>query len=127
MSMLFDELSHTGFSLGESKILTNSPSPTEVSALMVDATELDEKFVMMEQTIKVLKKFVKNKDLQIAQRMNKMKAFEPRESSHFSTCPPGFAPQNKGVDESLAKSKFQKKKPSVSIATLSVQQLQDMI
>ncbi|KAG5581661.1 hypothetical protein H5410_052288 [Solanum commersonii] len=82
---------------------------------MADSTDMDEKFTMMEKTIKALKKFVDDKNLHISQLMNKLEAFTPGESSH-------------DVEESLAKSKIQKEKQSASSVTaLSVQQLQDMI
>ncbi|KAG5576228.1 hypothetical protein H5410_056362 [Solanum commersonii] len=68
----------------------------------------------MEQTIEAFKKSVDDKNLHIAQLMNRLEAFTPAESSHVPTCPP-------------VKSKFQNEKQSSSIASLSVQQLQDMI
>ena len=59
--------------------------------------------------------------------MNKLEAITPRESSHVPTYPYDFDQRNKDVEESLSKSKFQKKKQSASVAALFVQQLQDMI
>ena len=88
----------------------DSPTSMNVNALMAESTDMDEKFTMMEQTIESLKKSVDDKNLHIAQLMNKLEAFTPIESSHVPTCPSGFDQQNKDVEESSAKSKFQKEK-----------------
>ncbi|KAK4716613.1 hypothetical protein R3W88_014951 [Solanum pinnatisectum] len=74
-----------------------------------------------------LKKFVDDKNLYIVELMNTLEAFTPEESIHFPTCPPDFDPRNKDVEESLAKSKFQKEKQSASVTALSFQQLQVML
>ena len=74
-----------------------------------------------------MKKSVDDKNLHIAQLMNKLETFTPGESSHVPTCQTGFDQRNKDVEESLAKSKFQKEKQSASVAALSIQQLQAMI
>ncbi|KAH0754176.1 hypothetical protein KY290_024446 [Solanum tuberosum] len=66
-SKLFDEFSHFGFNFGESKNSADSSISTKVNSLMVDATNADEKFVMMEQTIGALKNSIDDKNLQIAQ------------------------------------------------------------
>jgi len=42
--------------LGESKNSTDSSNSTVVNSLLVDTTDMDEKFAMMEQTIETLKK-----------------------------------------------------------------------
>ncbi|XP_070004854.1 uncharacterized protein [Nicotiana sylvestris] len=81
----------------------------------------------MEQTIKVLKKSVEDKDLQIAQLMNKLEAYAPRESSHVPPRSPVFTSPKTAIEESLAKFNIQKEKQSTSVAALSVQQLQDII
>ena len=94
---------------------------------MFDSTNMDEKFPMMEQTIEALKKSADDKNLRIAQLMNKLEVFTPGESSHIPTCPSGFDQQYKDIEESLAKSNFQKEKQSTLVVALSVQQLQDMI
>ncbi|KAK4356109.1 hypothetical protein RND71_025080 [Anisodus tanguticus] len=104
--MLFDKLSQTCCNFGESEDSTDSPISTKVNALMADATDMDEKFANIEQTIEALKKYVDDKNLQIAQLMNKLEAFTHAESSHIPTCPPGFTPQNKDIEDSLAKSNF---------------------
>ncbi|KAH0726425.1 hypothetical protein KY290_002238 [Solanum tuberosum] len=126
-SVFFGEFSQIGSNFDESEDSMDAPTSMNVNALMADLTDMDEKFAMMEQPIEALKKFVDDKNLHIAQLMNKLEAFTPGESSHVPTCPSGFDQQNKDVEESLAKSKFQKEKQSASVAALSVQQLQDMI
>ncbi|OIS96100.1 hypothetical protein A4A49_58626, partial [Nicotiana attenuata] len=123
----FDELSQTASNLGGFEDLVDSSVSTKVNALMTDATNVDEKFAMMEQTIEVLKKSVEDKDLQIAQLMNKLEAYSPGESSHVPPRSPVFTSQKTAVEESFAKLNIQKEKQSTSVAALSVQQLQDMI
>uniref|UniRef100_M1DDG4 Uncharacterized protein n=1 Tax=Solanum tuberosum TaxID=4113 RepID=M1DDG4_SOLTU len=106
----------------------DSPTSINVNALMADSTDMNEKFAIMEKTIEALKKSVDDKNLHISQLMNKLEAFTPGESSHVPTCLSGFDQRNKDIEESLAKSKFQKEKQfASSVAALSVQQLQDMI
>ncbi|KAH0643806.1 hypothetical protein KY290_033918 [Solanum tuberosum] len=126
-SVFFGEFSQIGLNFGEFEDSMDSPTLMNVNALMADLTDMDEKFAMMEQTIEALKKSVDDKNLHIAQLMNKLEAFTPGELSHVPTCPPGFDQRNKDVEESLTKSKFQKEKQSASVAALYVQQLQDMI
>ncbi|XP_009761535.1 uncharacterized protein [Nicotiana sylvestris] len=94
---------------------------------MTDATNVDEKLSMIERNIEVLKKTVEDKDLQIAQLMNKLEAYTPGESSHVPPRSPVFTSQKMDVEESLAKFSIQREQQSTSVATLSVQQLQDMI
>ena len=65
---------------------------------MADSTNINEKFAMIEPTIKALKKYVDDKNHHIAQLMNKLEAFTPRELSHIPTCPYGFDQQNKDVE-----------------------------
>ncbi|OIT20538.1 hypothetical protein A4A49_32097 [Nicotiana attenuata] len=124
---MFDKLSPTASNLGGFEDLVDSSVSTKVNALMTDATNVDEKFAMMEQTIEVLKKSVEDKDLQIAQLMNKLEAYAPGESSHVPPRSPVFTSQKIAVEESFAKLNIQKEKQSTSVAALSVQQLQDMI
>ncbi|KAH0761766.1 hypothetical protein KY290_017839 [Solanum tuberosum] len=119
-SVFFGEFSQIGSNFGESEDSIDSPTSMNVNALMADSTDMDEKFAMMEQTIEALKKSVDDKNLHIAQLMNKLEAFTPGESSHVPTCPSGFDQRNKDVEESLAQSKFQKEKQFASIAALSV-------
>ncbi|KAH0725415.1 hypothetical protein KY284_001280 [Solanum tuberosum] len=126
-SVFFGEFSQIGSNFGESEDSMDSLTSMNVNALMTDSTDMDEEFEMMEQTIEALKKSVDEKNLHIAQLMNKLEAFTLGESSHVHTCPSDFDQQNKDVEESLAKSKFQNEKQSASVVALYVQQLQDMI
>ncbi|KAK4724404.1 hypothetical protein R3W88_027183 [Solanum pinnatisectum] len=113
--VFFGEFSQIGSNFGEYEDSMDSPTSMNVNTLMADSTDVDEKFAMMEKTIEALKKSVDDKNLHISQLMNKLEAFTPGESSH-------------DVEESLAKSKFQKEKQSASlVVALYVQQLQDMI
>ncbi|KAF3671111.1 hypothetical protein FXO38_06768 [Capsicum annuum] len=121
MSLLYDEFSQTGINFSESENSIDSPASIKVNALMADATDMDEKFAIMEQTIEVLKKSVKDKDLQIAQLMDKLESFAPGESSHDPAYPPDFTPQKKDVDKSPSKTKSQKEKQSTLVATLTIQ------
>ena len=106
--VFFGESSQNDSNFGDFEDLMDSPTSMNVNALMDDSTDKDENFAMMEQTIESLKKFVDDKNLHIAQLMNKLEAFTPRDSSHVPTCPSGFDQQNKDVEESLAKSKFKR-------------------
>ncbi|PHT74991.1 hypothetical protein T459_22268 [Capsicum annuum] len=119
-SLLCDEFSQVGVNFSESEDSTDSPASTKVNALMADATDMDEKFAIMEQTIEVLKQSVEDKDLQIAQLMDKLESFALGESSHDPAYPLDFTPQNKDVDKSPSKTKSQKEKQSTSVATLTV-------
>ncbi|OIT05051.1 hypothetical protein A4A49_04639 [Nicotiana attenuata] len=112
---LFDEFSPTTSNLGEFEDLVDSPVSTKVNALMTNATNVDKKFTMMEQTIEVSKKSVEDKDLQIAQLMNKLEAFAPGESSHVPPRSPGSTSQKTAIEESLAKFNIQKEKQSTSV------------
>ncbi|KAK4718534.1 hypothetical protein R3W88_016872 [Solanum pinnatisectum] len=84
-SKLFDELSHSGFNVGESKNSADSSISTKVDSLMVDATDMDERFAMMEQTIEALKKSIDDKNLQIAQLMSMLDLYNSGESHHNLT------------------------------------------
>ncbi|KAK4718035.1 hypothetical protein R3W88_016373 [Solanum pinnatisectum] len=121
-SKLFDEPSHSGFNFDESKNSIDSSNSTKVNSLMVDATDMDEKFAMMEQTIKALKMSIDEKNLQIAELMGKLDLYNSGESHHILTTQEKVdigSPANP-VDSQSAKH-------SGSVATLTVQQLQDMI
>ncbi|KAH0696597.1 hypothetical protein KY285_013390 [Solanum tuberosum] len=120
-SVFFGEFSQSGSNFGESEDSMDSPTLMNVNALMANSIDMDEKFVMMEKTIEALKKSVDDKNLHIAQLVNKLEAFTPGESSRVLTCPSSFDQRNKDFEESLAKSKFQKEKQSASVAALSVQ------
>ncbi|KAK4362222.1 hypothetical protein RND71_017463 [Anisodus tanguticus] len=105
--MLFDELSQTGCNFDESEDSMDSPISMKVNTLMADATDMDEKFAMMDQTIEALKKSLEDNNLQIAQLINRLETFSLAESSHIPHVPPGFPPQNKEVEESLSKFKLE--------------------
>ncbi|KAK4723318.1 hypothetical protein R3W88_026097 [Solanum pinnatisectum] len=121
-SKLFDELSHSNFNFGEFENSTDFSISTKVNSLMADATDMDEKFAMMEQTIRALKKSIDDKNLQIAQLMSKLDLYNSRESHHNLT-----TQEKIDIDSSTKPVDFQNAKRSASVATLTVQQLQDMI
>ncbi|XP_047249832.1 uncharacterized protein LOC107878190 [Capsicum annuum] len=100
----------------------NSPTSTKVNTFMVDAIDLDGKFAMMEQIIKALKKPVDEKDYQIARLMSKLDLYNPGESNYNLT------PREKIDSESLIKTNDNYYDDrSASVATLTIQRLQDMI
>ncbi|KAF3616825.1 RNA-directed DNA polymerase -like protein [Capsicum annuum] len=76
-SLLYDKFSQTGINFSEYEDSTDSSVSTKVNALMADATNMDEKFTIMEQNIEVLKNSIDDKDLQIAQLMNKLGVLFP--------------------------------------------------
>ncbi|KAG5619890.1 hypothetical protein H5410_005108, partial [Solanum commersonii] len=121
-SKLFDELSHSAFNFGESKNLVDSSISRNIHSLMVNTTDMDEKFTMMEQTIGALKKFIDDKNLQIAQLMRKLDPYNFRESHHSLT-----TQRNVDIDSSTKSVDSQSTKRSTLVATLTIQQLQDMI
>ena len=89
---------------------------------MVDTTDMDEKFSMMEKTIEALKKSIDDKNLQITHLMSKLVLYNSKESHH------NLKTQEEFDIDSLTKSvDSQSKKQSASVATLTIQQLQDMI
>ena len=121
-SKLFDELSHFSFNFGESKSSTDSSILTKGNSFMVDTTDMNEKFAMMEQIIEALKKSICDKNLQITQLMSKLELYNSKESHH------NLKTQEEFDIDSLTKSvDSQSKKQSASVATLTIQQLQDMI
>ncbi|PHT80086.1 Bifunctional monodehydroascorbate reductase and carbonic anhydrase nectarin-3 [Capsicum annuum] len=121
-SILSDEPSETGCNFGESENLMNSPTSTKVKTFMVDAIDMDKKFAMMDQTIEALKKSVNEKDHQIARLMSMLDLYNPEESNYNLT------PSEKVDGESLIKtSDNYYADRSASVATLTVQQLQNMI
>ncbi|KAH0642339.1 hypothetical protein KY289_033313 [Solanum tuberosum] len=121
-SKLFDELSHFDFNFGEYKNSTDSSISTKVNSLMVDATEMDEKFAMMEQTIKALNKSIDDKNLQITQLMSKLDLYNSGESHHILTIQ-----EKVDIDSPTKPIDSQSANRYASVATLTVQQLQDMI
>ncbi|KAF3684147.1 putative myb-related protein Myb4-like [Capsicum annuum] len=86
-SMFFGKLSLTGSNFGEPKDSMNSLVSTKVNALMADSTDMDEKFAMREQNIKALKKSVDDKNLYIAQLMNKLEAYKPGVRVQYGEAP----------------------------------------
>ncbi|KAK4358839.1 hypothetical protein RND71_021068 [Anisodus tanguticus] len=92
-TMLFDKFSQTGCNFGESENSTDSPISMKVNDLIADATDMTKKFTMMEQTIEALKKSLDDKNLQIAQLMNRLETFATIELSHVPPCSPGFPPK----------------------------------
>jgi len=63
--MLFYELSQTNFNFSEYEDSTDFPISAKVNALMVDLTDIEKFFAMMDQTIDALKKCVDDKKIQI--------------------------------------------------------------
>ncbi|KAH0734917.1 hypothetical protein KY285_010624 [Solanum tuberosum] len=117
-SKLFDELSYSGFNFGESKNSVDSSISKKVNSLMVDATDMDKKFAMMEQTIEALKKFIDDKNLQIAQLMSKLDFYNSSESHHNLTMQ-----EKVDIDSPTKTVDSQSARRSASAATLLVQQL----
>ncbi|KAH0642301.1 hypothetical protein KY289_033275 [Solanum tuberosum] len=95
---------------------------TLVNSLMVDVINVDEKFAMMEQTIGALKKSIDDKNLQIPQLMSKLDLYNSGESHHNLT-----TQERVDIDSPTKSVDSQSAKRSTSVATLTVQQLQDMI
>ncbi|KAK4717868.1 hypothetical protein R3W88_016206 [Solanum pinnatisectum] len=114
--MLSDELSQPSFNFGEFKNSTDFSISTKVNALMVDAIDMDEKFAMMEQTIETLKKFINDKNLQIAQLMSNLDLSNSGGSHHNLTMQEKIYVSTKPDESQCAKQ-------SASVATLTVQQL----
>ena len=88
---------------------------------MTNTFTMEEKMVEMEQRVVHLTKALEDKDLQIAALMNKLEVQDLNESSHghkFTS-----AKDNKGREIENTPQREQ----STSIASLAVQQLQDMI
>lgn len=98
----------------------NSSILTQVNTLMFDTTDMDDKFEMIEQINEALKKFVDDKNLQIAQLMNKLKVFILGESSYVLTCLLDFNPQISMLKCHLLSLNI-KKKQSASVVALSIQ------
>ncbi|KAH0683191.1 hypothetical protein KY290_021779 [Solanum tuberosum] len=91
---------------------------TLVNPLMIDATDMDEKFTMMKQTIEALKKSIDDKNLQITQLMRKLDLYNFGESHHILTIQEKF-----DIDSPTKPINSQSAKRSASVATLTVQQL----
>ena len=89
--------------------------------MMTNTSTMEEKMVEMEQRIVLLTKALKDKDLQIATLMNKLKVQDLGESSH------GHKFTSAKDDEGREIENTPRQEQSASMASLSVQQLQDMI
>ncbi|KAG5591595.1 hypothetical protein H5410_042109 [Solanum commersonii] len=98
-SMFFEEFSQIGSNFGESEDSMDAPTSMNVNALIANSTDMDEKFAMMEQTIEALKKFVDDKNLHIAQLMNKLEAFTPGDCC--TICPTVARHDNKHYQRSI--------------------------
>ncbi|KAK4721248.1 hypothetical protein R3W88_011481 [Solanum pinnatisectum] len=109
LKTLIDKLSHSDFNFGEYNNSTDSSISTK-------------KFAMMEQTIEVLKKSIDDKNLQITQLMSKLDLCNSGESHHILTIQ-----EKVDIDSPTKPIDSQSTKRSTLVATLTVQQLQDMI
>ncbi|KAG5619500.1 hypothetical protein H5410_004718 [Solanum commersonii] len=119
-SKLFDELSHSSFHFDESKNSVDFSISTKVNSLMVDTTDVDEKFTIMEQTIEALKKSIDDKNLQISQLMSKLDLYNSGVPLHNLTT------QEKITIDSLAKSvDSQRAKQSTSFYVLWHRQIEE--
>ena len=99
-----------------------SPSSWEVvSVMMTNTTTMEEKMVEMEQRVVLLTKALEDKDLQIATLMNKLEVQDFGESSHGHK----FTSAKDDVGREIKDTS--RREQSTSVASLSVQQLQDMI
>jgi hypothetical protein len=90
-----------------------------IPAMMTKTTIVDERIVAMERAISKLTKTVEEKDLQIATLMNKLKVHNHGESSN--------GPIHQHTPQDGHKRVEDQHTNSTSIASLSVQQLHDMI
>ena len=120
-----------GFSPGSSQevtssIFSGSSSRTIfMSAMMTETTTIDEKIAKMGRAIAKLTKTVEEKDLQIATLMNKLEVQNRGESSNGQSQTQQHMLQ--GARTSSPKKADNHYGSSTFIASLSVQQLQDMI
>lgn len=102
--------------------LVSSPSSWEVvPVMMTNTSTMEEKMAEMEQRVVLLTKALEDKDLQIATLMNKLEAQDLGESSH------GHKFTSAKDDEGKETQDTPQQEQSTSVASLSVQQLQDMI
>lgn len=100
----------------------SSPSSWEVvSVMMTNTSTMEEKMVEMEQRVVLLTKALEDKDLQIATLTNKLEVQDLGESSH------GHKFTSTKDDEGREIENTPRREQSTSVASLSVQQLQDMI
>ncbi|KAL0440317.1 UNVERIFIED_CONTAM: hypothetical protein Slati_2514700 [Sesamum latifolium] len=116
-----DEIVNTTPSNGSSLAI-----PTEINS---KSTPMEEQVTQMAQTIANLQKIMEDKDLQIAQLMNKLEPTNTEESSHNHSSTSKYAKKEKRTNEEPPRQESTKKsRHSVTyVATLFVQQLQEMI
>ena len=100
-----------------------------MSRMMTNTSTMEEKMVEMEQRVVLLTKALEDKDLQIATIMNKLEVQDSGESSLGPEHPPGFTlkRENAKVDKGKGGEGTSQHGHSTSMASISVQQLQDMI
>ena len=89
--------------------------------MMTNTSTMEEKMAEMEQRVVLLTKALEDKDLQIATLMNKLEVQDLGESSH------GHKFTSAKDDEGREIENTPRREQSTSVASLSVQQLQDMI
>ncbi|KAL0391458.1 UNVERIFIED_CONTAM: hypothetical protein Slati_4530900 [Sesamum latifolium] len=117
---------------------SNSASPTKINskftpfatlpAMVTEATTMEEQVAQMAQAIADLQKIVEDKDIQIAQLMNKLEPTNAGESSHNHSSASKNAEKDQADEEPPMQESAQKSSYSAtSVAVLSVQQLQEMI
>ncbi|PIN00867.1 hypothetical protein CDL12_26634 [Handroanthus impetiginosus] len=104
-------------------------NPSAFATLPTESATLNNQFVMMAKTISYLKKTVEDKDFQIAQLMSKLEYVGHGESSNNNGPASAFIAKERHADEAPPKQNLMQRPghSTTSIATLSVQQLQDMI
>ena len=119
-----DEISHAYFN--------SLPSPSSweiVSIMMTNTSTMEEKMVEMEQRVILLTKALEEKDVKIATLMNKLEVQDSGESSLGPEHPPSFTlkGENTRVDKGKGGEGTSQHGHSTLMASISVQQLQDMI
>ena len=111
-----DEISRAHF-----KSLSSPSSWEVVSIMMINTSTMEEKMAEMEQKVVLLTKALEDKDLQIATLMNKLEVQDLGESSRGHK----FTSAKDGEGREIENTPRQEQ--STLVASLSVQQLQDMI
>ena len=107
-----------------------SPSYMEVMPVMMTNTStMEEKMAEMEQRVTLLTKALEEKDVKIATLMNKLEVQDSGESSLGPEHPPGFTLKGEIArgDKGKGGEGTSQHGHSTSMASISVQQLQDMI
>ncbi|KAL0461068.1 UNVERIFIED_CONTAM: hypothetical protein Slati_0734000 [Sesamum latifolium] len=97
--------------------------------MVTEAMTMEEQVAQMAQAITDLQKIVEDKDLQIAQLMNKLEPTNAGESSNNHSSASKNTEKEKRADEEppMQESAQKSSHSATSIAALSVQQLQEMI